>query len=166
MNPFDLVVVGVVLLSVIAGMWRGIVAELLSLAAWGVALFAGWLWGEALGELLFADALHDPRLRWVAGGLLLALVVFLVNALLRVLLGEVLKISGLASFDRFLGAWFGLARGVAVVLLAAQILLWLGAGRTEWWQSAQTRPWVEWALAEALTWLPKSVTERMEKRGV
>ncbi|GLW59708.1 colicin V biosynthesis protein [Hydrogenophilus thermoluteolus] len=165
MNPFDLAVVAVIALSVVAGIWRGIVAELLSLAAWGSAIAAGWFWGEALGERVLATVFSDPRLRWLGGAVILALAVFLLSAILRALLGEVLKVTGLAAFDRFLGAWFGLARGVVVVVFVAQVLLWLGAEKTQWWQAAKTRPWVEAGLAEALLLLPDTVTQRVVQKG-
>lgn len=63
MNGYDLAVVAIFLVSTLVGLWRGLVAELFSLLAWVGAIAAGWLWGEWVGELLFAQYLGDSRLR-------------------------------------------------------------------------------------------------------
>jgi hypothetical protein len=43
--------------------------------------------------------------------------------------------------------------------LGTQVLLWLGAGQSAWWQSAKTRPYVEWMLAETWKLVEPAVTQ-------
>lgn len=159
MNGYDLAVVAIFLVSTLVGLWRGLVAELFSLLAWVGAIAAGWLWGEWVGELLFAQYLGDSRLRWLGGAVVLAFFLFVAIGIGRALVVHLLKAVGLSPFDRFLGAWFGLVRSFVLVGLGTQVLLWLGASQSAWWQSAKTRPYVEWMLAETWKWVEPAVTQ-------
>ncbi len=156
MNGWDVFVVTALLFSVIAGLWRGFITELFSLASWLLAVAAALVVGGEVGRLAASSFTEDPLLQWLAGAAVLALLVFAVLTLLRYLLVHVLHAVGLRGLDRFLGFWFGLARGGVVVVLAAQVALWLGAEQTSWWQSAKTRVWAE----QAIVWVQTMWRER------
>jgi len=59
MTVFDYVFLGVLALSAVVGMWRGLVSEVIALLAWAVALFAAWRCaGDA--AVLFGGMIVDP----------------------------------------------------------------------------------------------------------
>ena len=45
MNWIDYTILGVLALSVLVGLWRGLVSEVLSLASWIVAFWVAWTFG-------------------------------------------------------------------------------------------------------------------------
>lgn len=148
MNPFDVVVVTLLVASMGVGWWRGLTAELFSLLSWAGAIGVGWLWGQSVGEVLLGAYLANPQLRWLGGAALLAVVIFLALGIVQPLIQQLLRWVELSPVDRFFGAWFALARAMVLVGLGSQVLLWLGADRTAWWQNAKTRPLIEGLLVE------------------
>ena len=47
MTGFDYIVIAIVLVSVLLGLWRGVVGEIIALAAWVLAFFAAKMWGAS-----------------------------------------------------------------------------------------------------------------------
>ena len=122
---FDILCLGVALLSCLIGMWRGFAFEVLSLAAWAGAFFAAQ-WGSVMIEPFWPQ-------QWLAGNArarhILALVaIFLLALLLLGLCASAarsgMKKTGLRPFDRILGMAFGLLRAI-LLLWALTVVIWL-----------------------------------------
>lgn len=167
MTAFDYVVLAVVLASVLLGLWRGVVSEILALASWVVAFFvaraegarvAGWIaeWGIAW--------LNDPVWRLAAGYVLVFVAVLLVFGVGRLLVSLMLKAVGLGLVDRLLGACFGILRGVLVVLAGVLVAGMTPLPRAAWWQEAVLSPPLETAVLAARPWLPPDVAKRIRFR--
>ncbi len=119
-NWVDVLVFAIVALSGMMGFVRGMVREVLGLAAWAGALFvAVTFFGQAQGVLRRVIAnpdIADP----VAFGALF-LVVLIASSLAARAVGGAIRGSVLGGLDRTLGLVFGLARG-AVLLMAAYVI--------------------------------------------
>ncbi len=117
MNWVDVVVLTIVAFSGMLGLLRGMVREVLGLAAWlGAAFAAVWFFPQVQGIARRAIAnpdIADP----VAFGavFLVALICF---SLVARLLGGAVRRSALGGLDRTLGLVYGLARGAAVIVAA------------------------------------------------
>lgn len=160
MTTFDWVVIGIVGVSAAIGAWRGLVGEALAILAWVLALIAAWLFGASVGSALFA-AVSDPALRMAAGfGAVIALVLVSV-ALLKLLLRKVLKALGLSLTDRLLGVLFGLARGLAIVLLLVMVGGLTSAPRMNWWKEASLSPPLEIIVLATRPMLPPDLAKRI-----
>jgi len=110
-----------VLASVVLGIWRGLVFEVLSVAGWVCAFFvAQWYAEDAAAWLPLKDA-AEP-LRYAAGFALLFVAVAFASAFLAWLIKKGIEKVGLRPVDRALGAAFGLLRGVVILLAAALVL--------------------------------------------
>lgn len=163
MTLFDYCVLAVIALSLLLGISRGVVSELLALTAWVVAFFAARLWAQPVGDHLLAE-LSDPVWRPVAGFVAVFVAVLVSFALLRWLIGLLLKAVGLRPLDRFLGALFGIVRGMAILLL-----LVLLAGLTPlpwqpWWRQAVFAPPLETGVLAVKPWLPPELAKRIHYR--
>lgn len=163
MTVFDYVFLAVLLLSAIVGMWRGLVSEIVSLLAWVLALLAAWRYAGEAAQLL-AGVIAEPAWRHVAGFGLIFVAVLLVAALLRFLLRELLKAVGLGGADRIFGAFFGLARGLAIAFAVVLLGGLLGVAREPWWTDAMFAPPLEAAVLTAKPWLPDAVASRIRYR--
>ena len=62
MTLFDWVVVAVVAASLLLGLWRGVVGELIALVAWVLALYAALEFGAPVGQSM-GTVIGDPTLR-------------------------------------------------------------------------------------------------------
>ena len=114
MTVFDFVVIGVVLLSLVIGAWRGVVSEILALVAWVMAFLAARTWAAPAGGWLatgLADPLAEPLLQQVVGFVAIFVAVLILFALARWMVSLLLRAVGLAPLDRVLGSLFGIARG-------------------------------------------------------
>ena len=117
MPVLDWVFVAVLLLSVLIGAWRGLVFEVLSLLSWIAAfVLAQWLALDVAHYLPMGGA--SDMVRYAAGFLLVFIATVMFGGLLAALLKKLMASVGLRPVDRVLGAMFGAARGVLLLLLA------------------------------------------------
>jgi len=161
MTIFDYVMIGVVGFSLIFGLWRGVVGEIIALVAWGLAIFAALRFGEDAGRLALGGLLGDPAVRTLAGCALVFVGVLVIMALVRMALGSVVKALGLSASDRILGMLFGLARGLLVTLLLVGIGGMTAAPQQAWWQHAMLAKPLETAVLAVKPWLPDNVAKRI-----
>src|SRR5664280_2490652 len=132
--------IGVIGLSAVVGLLRGITFELLSLAGWFVAYFAGrWLEPFVAPHLPIGVA-GSTLNRGVAfaSAFLVGLIVW---SLLARSVSALIGATPLRQLDRLLGAAFGLLRGLVVLLAAA-------------WRQSIGAAWLDEALQGLLPLLP------------
>lgn len=159
---FDYAVFGVLALSLLIGVWRGVVSEILALVAWVAAFLAARLLAVPAGEMM-ASAL-EPAWRQVAGFVAVFVVVLILFALARWLASLLLKAVGLAPLDRVLGALFGIARGVLAVWVAVLLAGLTALPQQQWWRQALLAPPLETAVLAAKPWLPPDLAKRIRYR--
>jgi len=160
MTSIDLVASVILIGSVFVGLLRGFTREVFSLASLVVAFFVARQFGPALaGEL---PGLDDTRLQLGAAYLLLFIVVLIMLALVARLLGGALRLAGLGVYDRFLGAGFGLLRGVAVLVLLTLLAGLTALPRSEAWRGAWLRDPLEAAARFSLPWLPADLANLVQ----
>lgn len=156
MNVADYAILAVLALSVMIGLWRGLVAEVVALAVWGAALWAAWSFGETVAAHLPAG-IREPSARlFIAWGLIFVLVL-IVGALLAWLIRMLVQGTGLSGSDRLLGMIFGLGRGLVIVTLGVLLLGFTPFPRDPWWQNSQLIPTFQRAAAMVSARLPAGV---------
>ncbi len=163
MTVFDYAVLAIVAASILLGAWRGLVSEVLALAAWVAALLAGRALAPEMAPV-FGEWLQEPALRYAAAFVAIVVAVLVAAALLRLALSKLLRAIGLGPLDRFLGAVFGVARGVLVVLLCVLIGGLTALPQQAWWRQAWLAPPLETAVLAAKPWLPAAVAKRIRYR--
>ncbi|MDR2031309.1 MAG: CvpA family protein [Azoarcus sp.] len=163
MTVFDYVFLSVLGLSAAVGMWRGLVSEIMALAAWILAIVAAWCCADEV-ERQLAGAVADPAWRTVAAVALVVVAVLLLAALSRFLLRQLLRATGLGSADRFFGALFGVARGLAIAFVAVLLGGVAGVSREPWWERALFAPPLEAAVIAAKPWLPDVLASKIRFR--
>ncbi len=112
----DLAIIGVIGLSMITGLIRGLVKELVALCIWILAFWIAFHYSSVLDPHL-KTYISEPTTRQIASFILLLLGSVLIGGLFNALLSFILKRSGLSGTDRLLGMVFGLARGIFIVSL-------------------------------------------------
>ncbi len=160
MTFFDYVVLSLIALSLLFGLWRGVVGELISLAAWALAIVAAIEFGATLGQMLFTS-LSDPALRALAGCVTVFVAVLIVMALVRMLLSSMVKALGLSVSDRILGMLFGVVRGVLVCMILVALGGMTAAPQQIWWKQAMLAKPLETAVLVTKPWLPGDLAKRI-----
>jgi membrane protein required for colicin V production len=132
----DLAMMGVLVLSVGVGIWRGLVREVMALAGWLVA----YVGAQALaGTLAPSVPIGTPGgvLNLAATFGLIFVGVLFAWALLTRLVSALIKATPLSAIDRLLGAAFGLVRGAVVLLVVATVLTMTPLAQSGPWQRSQ-----------------------------
>ncbi len=160
MAVFDYAVIGIVALSLALGLWRGVVSELIALAAWVLAVMAALEFGGEAGNFLFFK-IADPAIRALAGCALVFVGVLVAMSLLRLAVHSMVKALGLSLSDRLLGMFFGVARGVLVVMALVAAGGLTSAPQQPWWKQAALAPPLETAVLAAKPWLPDDLAKRI-----
>ncbi len=164
MTAFDWLVPGVIVLSALAAYARGIVRSMMALVAWVVGLVAAVAWSPAVGGML-PQLPEYPLVPYLIAFVLIFIAALVVGALIAWPLRAVIHGAGLGFVDRSLGALFGVARGVVLVMafVLAAGLTTLPA--TDWWQNS----WLARRLSELALdfrpWLPPQWAERLDYSG-
>jgi membrane protein required for colicin V production len=139
-------VLAIVAASILLGAWRGLVSEVLALAAWVAALLAGRAFAPEMAPL-FGEWLKEPALQYAAAFAVVVVGGAGGGCAGALALSKLLRAIGLGPLDRFLGAVFGIARGVLVVLLCVLVggltacRNRRGGGRPGWRRRWKPRCW-------------------------
>ena len=132
MNAVDLAVLGVLAVSALVGLLRGMVREVLGVGAWAVAALVASPYGVFPAVAPFARAhITEPT---VADAVAFGVVFIVVLGVLLLLVGWAasrVRTSALGGLDRTLGVLFGAARGI-VLLAAAYIVMGLAVTTEQW----------------------------------
>lgn len=159
MTWFDYAIAGVLALSVLIGLWRGFIGEVLALACWVLAFWVAWMFGPLLAERFSAISVPSVRVMLAYG--LCFVAVLMAGALVSFLLRKLVSGSGLSGTDRLLGMVFGLVRGLALVVLVVFVL---GAlfRHDPWWRESRLLPTFQVGADWLVAHLPAEVARYLE----
>jgi membrane protein required for colicin V production len=155
----DWILLGVLLASMVVGLWRGLVYEVLSLAGWVAAFFvAQWWASDAIAWLPFINSAPASVQYAVAFALVFIVTVFTAG-LVSWLIKKLVESVGLRPIDRALGGLFGLARGVVLLLVLAVLMQLTHMAQETWWAHAEGPVWLDRMLRGLKPLLPPSFVE-------
>ena len=161
MNTADIAIAVIITISVLIGLVRGFVVEVLSLAVWAAAVILAMLLGERVASL-FEASISLPSARYALGYLSVFFGVLLTGAVFVYLMRKIVQGTGLSGTDRMLGMVFGLARGAVIVVVLALTLGMTPLARDPWWRESRALP-AFGRLAEMMAgWLPAPVAKYFE----
>lgn len=161
MNWFDIAIIATLALSILVGLWRGFIGEVMALACWILAFWVAWMFGPTLAEQ-FSASISAPSVRVLLGYALCFVAVLVAGAILAFLLRKLVSGSGLSGTDRLLGMVFGLVRGFALVVLVVLLMKFTPVVRDDWWQNSRMLPTFEQGARWVTTYLPESVARYLE----
>lgn len=163
MNPFDIFIIVLIVLSGLFAFARGFVREALSVATW---VGAGLAAVNALPYTRpFAEQWLQKGIVADAGaGLAVFVVVLIVLSIISSAIARRVKDSSLSAVDRTLGLLFGLLRGVILACLVYLGVTWAlpEANRPIWIKEARTASLLEIGADKIKALVPASVRNRAE----
>ena len=116
MTVADISILIVIAISMLLGLWRGLVKEAFSLAAWITAVFVAGFFSAPLADLM-TNMLDSATVRRVLASAILFILVMFIGTLLGNFMSKLSTAIGLKGVDRALGSLFGVLRGLIIVLL-------------------------------------------------
>ncbi|MCX7241380.1 MAG: CvpA family protein [Burkholderiales bacterium] len=154
MQTLDWIFLAIIGVSMVVGLWRGLVYEVLSVLNWIAAfVLAQWFAPEVAQWLPMSGG--SEVLRYAAGFVIVFVVAIFVGGLLAFLVKKMVASVGLSPVDRLLGALFGAVRGVVVVLAVAVVAGMTPMRSAAWWLDATGAQWATVALQGLKPVLPQ-----------
>lgn len=158
MSAVDPLLLLVLFVSMVLGVWRGLVFEVLSVAGWVAAFFlAQWYADAAASHLPLGDTVEP--LRYVAGFVVVFVAVAFVAAFLAWLVKQGIEKVGLRPVDRTLGGVFGLLRGGVILLALALVINMTPIKDEEAWRHSVGGIWLNHGLHSLKGMMPDGIAQ-------
>ncbi len=133
----DYVIIGIIALSALIGLIRGLVREALSLVAWVIAIWVGITFAHDVADLdVLTSHITIPSLRLMAGFTALFIVTLMLAAIINFFIAKLVDKTGLSGTDHVLGVLFGIARGVALVAIIVMLAGATFLVKDPWWKES------------------------------
>lgn len=163
----DLAIIAIIGLSVLTGLIRGFVKELIALAVWILAFWLAYHYAPSLDPWL-QKYIQDKTARVVSGFIIILIGTLISGGIVNALLSFLLKRSGLSGTDRVLGMGFGFIRGVFIVALIMVVVQMTSLPYNEYEKQsklyAQFNPLVGWISASMPDFIKKvNIFDKKEK---
>lgn len=158
MTVTDWILLAVLLASLLLGAWRGLVFEMMSLVGWIAAFVIAQWWAPEVGRHLPMGEVTEPVRFAVAFALLFVGVAF-AGGLAAGLARKLVAAMGLRPVDRTLGAAFGVARGLVILLALAVVIDLTPMKSNPWWQASSGAGWLNGALKGLRPMLPQEMAK-------
>jgi len=161
MTIFDYIVLIIIGLSVILSVMRGMIREVLAIVGLVAALYVGVTYTNQLLPMMPIDIPNDA-LRVLAAFLVLFLATLLLATLLGIALSAIFKKAGLGWLNRFLGALFGVARGLLIVCVIVFLAGLTDIPKDSRWRNAMFSAPIEALVLSLLPWVPESIAKHVK----
>lgn len=154
----DWTLLAVLAISVVIGVMRGFVFEMMSLLGWLVAWFVAQWFAADVGPHLPVGTPGGP-VNHAAAFVLCFVAAIVVWSLLSRLLRLLIHATPLSIPDRALGAGFGLLRGVVLLLAVATVVALTPAAKSPGWRESRGALWLNTAMHGLKPVLPAQVAK-------
>ena len=139
LSPYDFVIVGIVVLLLIRGIWVGMLRQVIPLLALYLGYFAASRYHDQLFPFL-KNVSDNPKVIFLTAYVITFAVTYVLAFLFGKALTRVIQVTIVPWFDRILGALFGLAKALIVVILVHMLLGTLMAPENEMLRTCQSCP--------------------------
>ena len=160
MSGFDIAVLAVIGLSILLAALRGAVREAFHLGGWIIAFLVSSAYAGAL-SLALPAVIEHPGLRMAISFVLLFIGTLILAALVGLLVSKVARSAGLGFADRMLGAIFGLARGLLIVVAVVLVAGLTSLPREPFWREARLSDPLEVIALRLRPYLPEDLSRKL-----
>lgn len=156
----DYSIIGIIVFSLLIGILRGFIKEVLALTSWAVAIWVGFNFSRPFAALLEAQIAH-PTARIAAAFGILVVVTLILGAMIGFLLNELVKKTGLSGTDRFIGMFFGIGRGILLVSILVLLAGLTPLPEDPWWKESQLIPHFQKLALWLQNYIPSGLAGRI-----
>lgn len=166
MTWLDYLLLATLAVSVLLGIWRGFVKEILSILIWIVA-FGVAIWFAPDMAQYCKTVSDNPAMQATAAFLILFFLALVGGMLLHLLLMTIVDQTEFSIANRILGGLFGLVRGIALALVIVMLLSFTTLSKSPNWQHARVLPSflsaADWIQAFLIKNAPQNIVKVLEQ---
>lgn len=152
----DCTIFGVVIVSILIGLFRGFVKEALSLVNWVLAIWMGVIFHEKTSAW-FVNLIENETIRSIAAFGVVFVFMLFIGSIITYFISLMVRKSGLGGTDRLLGIVFGITRGIFLVGLTLTVVSYSTLKEQPWWQDSVIIP----RFKPLMAWLNDIVPDRI-----
>lgn len=164
-NWFDYILAVIVFLSLILGIKRGFLREIISIITWLAAFFVAILFTSNV-VIYVSNFIKSELLANFASFFALFIATLIIGSIINYIITKLVQKSGLTIGDRFFGAIFGCVRGILIILLIVFVISVTNFQNAAWYQKSQLTYWLQgvssWIQDSAI----KAVKQAQENNAV
>ena len=160
MNIADAFILMIFALSMLIGLVRGLMVEVLSIVIWVLASVLAYTLGPVMAGG-FAGTIEMESLRILLGYGVVFVAVLLVGAVVVFVLRKLIEGTGLTGTDRLLGMVFGALRGGALVVILILVAGLTPVANDDWWRQSRSVAWFQPLAEHVRSWLPAQVADQV-----
>ncbi len=136
----DYAILGLIFISLIIGLFRGLIREAFSLFTWIIAIWIGLSFSRKFSVFLEPVIGFSSSARIAVAFAILFFVTLILGGIISYLLSALVKKTGLTGTDRFAGMLFGIARGMVVVAVLVMLAGLTPLPEDTWWKKSKLIP--------------------------
>jgi len=160
MSMADIAIITVFLLSMVIGLVRGFVVEVMAIVVWIAAIALAYWFGPILAAKFSAD-IELSAARILIGYGLIFVGSLVTGAILIYFLKKLVAGTGLSGTDRLFGMLFGAARGLVLVVVLILMAGLTPFPRDAWWHTSRAIAAFQPIAERARAWLPEPVARQI-----
>ena len=161
----DNTIIAIFIFSVVVGLIRGFLKEMLSVLIWALAFILATRFSVVLGQT-FTLNMNDEAFRILIWFCIVVFATLLVGAVISYGLNLLLIKSGLNATNRFFGVLFGLTRGFIIIVGLMLLVQLTSVPKTEGWKKSILMPHFLPAVTFLKTVLPNHVGGYFNFKGL
>lgn len=136
MTVFDYALIIVVLVSIVFGLTRGVIKEVLSIVGWAIAFVIANKYADSLAVFM-PDSIPGDKVKELISFIVLFVVTLFIVGLLVSLVSSLISSIGLGWLNDFLGAVFGFVRGCLIAGVIVYLAGFTKLPSADLWQKAK-----------------------------
>jgi membrane protein required for colicin V production len=161
MNTADIAIIAVFAISMIIGLVRGFVVEVMAIVVWFLAVALAYWFGPVLATE-FSPSVELSSARIFLGYGLIFVGTLVLGAILIYFLKKLVAGTGLTGTDRLFGMLFGAVRGLVLVVLSILMLGLTPFPGDGWWGASRAIAMFHPMADRARAWLPEAVAKQIQ----
>jgi membrane protein required for colicin V production len=135
----DNAIIALVAIYTVFGIIRGFGQEAFAITVWVIGTIVAWFFSQDFAILLL-KFFSTNSTRLAASFIALILITLMMGGIIKLLLGESVKQTGLTFLDRFGGLILGFAHGLVVVFVMILVAGITPLPKDRWWQQSKYIP--------------------------
>lgn len=159
----DFAIIGLQCMALIAGLLKGFSQQAFSLICWLLAVSVGLSFGPEFSMFL-KSTIAEPSAQMAASFAALCLITLIVGGLIRMLLGELIKKSGLTVAERLGGMILGIAHGMLFVAVMVMLAGLSVLPHSPWWKKSKLIPPFQAIVVGLHDHMPSELTKNVHYR--
>lgn len=157
----DIVIIAFFAISILIGIYRGFVKEVLSVTSWTLAALVAFRFGEQASVYIkpyIKQAPLDLAVAYVA----VFIITLIAFSVISHIISQIFSSSGMSGFDRSLGSLFGAIRAAVVIAVLIMVGRFMALDNQQWWMDSgfldSFEPLVSWIK----TFVPADIVAKIE----